>query len=173
MRNFRTAAVASATALTVFVGGTAIASAQSSEKPETTATAEQNGQDNNDTKKPEEKKSDKQVIFAGKQDKGIKVDDKGNVTEQADKSFGDVVKDGTKGLFNKQGSSQYFTKEDTATPFYPTDAFGEKTNPEAVPQWARYWIDGTIVAGIGALVGLVIAGINFASYNGFIQLPKF
>lgn len=169
MRNFRTAAVASATALTVFVGGTAIASAQSSEKPETTATAEQNGQ--TDTKKPEEKKSDKdkQVIFAGKQDKGIKADG----TEQADKSFGDVVKDGTKGLFNKQGSSQYFTKEDTATPFYPTDAFGEKTNPEAVPQWARYWIDGTIVAGIGALVGLVIAGINFASYNGFIQLPKF
>lgn len=157
MRNFRTAAVASATALTVFVGGTAIASAQSSEKPETTATAEQNGQD--DTKKPEEKKSNKQVIFAGKQ--------------EGDKSFGDVVKDGTKGLFNKQGSSQYFTKEDTATPFYPTDAFGEKTNPEAVPQWARYWIDGTIVAGIGALVGLVIAGINFASYNGFIQLPKF
>lgn len=167
MRNFRTAAVASATALTVFVGGTAIASAQSSEKPETTATAEQNGQD--DTKKPEEKKSNKQVIFAGKQDKGIKADG----TEQADKSFGDVVKDGTKGLFNKQGSSQYFTKEDTATPFYPTDAFGKKTNPEAVPQWARYWIDGTIVAGIGAIVGLVIAGINFASYNGFIQLPKF
>lgn len=157
MRNFRTAAVASATALTVFVGGTAIASAQSSEKPETTATAEQNGQ--TDTKKPEEKKSDKQVIFAGKQ--------------EGDKSFGDVVKDGTAGLFNGKGSSKYFDEKDTATPFYPTDAFGEKTNPEAVPQWARYWIDGTIVAGIGALVGLVIAGINFASYNGFIQLPKF
>ncbi|MDK8662852.1 hypothetical protein [Corynebacterium coyleae] len=166
MRNFRTAAVASATALTVFVGGTAIASAQSSEKPETTATAEQNGQDNNDTKKPEEKKSDKdkQVIFAGKQ--------------EGDKSFGDVVKDGTAGLFNGKGSSKYFNQEvngmtDAERPFYPTDAFGKKTNPEAVPQWARYWIDGTIVAGIGALVGLVIAGINFASYNGFIQLPKF
>ncbi|WP_311523155.1 hypothetical protein [uncultured Corynebacterium sp.] len=159
MRNFRTAAVASATALTVFVGGTAIASAEENKDPETTATAEQNGQD--DTKKPEEKKSDKdkQVIFAGKQ--------------EGDKSFGDVVKDGTAGLFNGKGSSKYFDEKDTATPFYPTDAFGEKTNPEAVPQWARYWIDGTIVAGIGALVGLVIAGINFASYNGFIQLPKF
>ena len=159
MRNFRTAAVASATALTVFVGGTAIASAEENKDPETTATAEQNGQD--DTKKPEEKKSDKdkQVIFAGKQ--------------EGDKSFGDVVKDGTAGLFNGKGSSKYFDEKDTATPFYPTDAFGEKTNPEAVPQWARYWIDGTIVAGIGALVGLVIAGFNFASYNGFIQLPKF
>ena len=159
MRNFRTAAGASATALTVFVGGTAIASAEENKDPETTATAEQNGQD--DTKKPEEKKSDKdkQVIFAGKQ--------------EGDKSFGDVVKDGTAGLFNGKGSSKYFDEKDTERPFYPTDAFGEKTNPEAVPQWARYWIDGTIVAGIGALVGLVIAGINFASYNGFIQLPKF
>lgn len=159
MRNFRTAAVASATALTVFVGGTAIASAEENKDPETTATAEQNGQD--DTKKPEEKKSDKdkQVIFAGKQ--------------EGDKSFGDVVKDGTAGLFNGKGSSKYFDEKDTERLFYPTDAFGEKTNPEAVPQWARYWIDGTIVAGIGALVGLVIAGINFASYNGFIQLPKF
>lgn len=157
MRNFRTAAVASATALTVFVGGTAIASAEENKDPETTATAEQNGQ--TDTKKPEEKKSNKQVIFAGKQ--------------EGDKSFGDVVKDGTAGLFNGKGSSKYFDEKDTATPFYPTDAFGKKTNPEAVPQWARYWIDGTIVAGIGALVGLVIAGINFASYNGFIQLPKF
>ena len=119
MRNFRTAAVASATALTVFVGGTAIASAEENKDPETTATAEQNGQ--TDTKKPEEKKSDKdkQVIFAGKQ--------------EGDKSFGDVVKDGTAGLFNGKGSSKYFDEKDTATPFYPTDAFGEKTNPEAVP----------------------------------------
>ena len=39
-----------------------------------------------------------------------------------------------------------------------------------MPQWARIWYDGTIVAGIGALVGLVIAGFNFASYNGLIKL---
>ena len=42
-----------------------------------------------------------------------------------------------------------------------------------MPQWARLWVDGTIVAGIGAIVGLVIAGINYASYNGWIQLPNF
>lgn len=158
MRNFRTAAVASATALTVFVGGTAIASAEDLNKDQTNAAEQQAGQDDK-TGQDEKKKSDKQVIFAGKQ--------------EGDKSFGDVVKDGTAGLFNGKGSSKYFDEKDTATPFYPTDAFGKKTNPEAVPQWARYWIDGTIVAGIGALVGLVIAGINFASYNGFIQLPKF
>ncbi|OFT58188.1 hypothetical protein HMPREF3151_05065 [Corynebacterium sp. HMSC05H05] len=135
MRNFRTAAVASATALTVLAGGTAIASAEDAQN-ETTS-------------------KDKAVVFVGKQ--------------EGDKDFGKVVSDGTKGLFDGKGSSQYFDDKDKE--FYPTDAFGNKTNKEDVPQWARYWIDGSIVAAIGALVGLVIAGFNFAFYNGWIQHP--
>lgn len=136
MRNFRTAAVASATALTVLAGGTAIASAEDTQN-ETTS-------------------NDKAVVFVGKQ-------------KETDKDFGEVVGDGTKGLFDGKGSSHYFNDEED--PFYPTDAFGNTTNPESVPQWARYWIDGSIVAAIGALVGLVIAGFNFAFYNGWIQHP--
>ena len=135
MRNFRTAAVASATALTVLAGGTAIASAEDAQN-ETTS-------------------NDKAVVFVGKQ--------------EGDKDFGKVVSDGTEGLFGGKGSSQYFDDKDK--PFYPTDAFGNKTNKEDVPQWARYWIDGSIVAGIGALVGLIIAGANYAFYNGWLQHP--
>ncbi|MDC7109412.1 hypothetical protein [Corynebacterium afermentans] len=135
MRNFRTAAVASATALTVLAGGTAIASAEDAQN-ETTS-------------------NDKAVVFVGKQ--------------EGDKDFGKVVSDGTEGLFGGKGSSQYFDDKDE--PFYPTDAFGNKTNKEDVPQWARYWIDGSIVAAIGALVGLVIAGLNFSFYNGWLQHP--
>lgn len=135
MRNFRTAAVASATALTVLAGGTAIASAEDAQN-ETTS-------------------NDKAVVFVGKQ--------------EGDKDFGKVVSDGTEGLFGGKGSSQYFDDKDK--PFYPTDAFGNKTNKEDVPQWARYWIDGSIVAAIGALVGLVIAGLNFSFYNGWLQHP--
>ena len=135
MRNFRTAAVASATALTVLAGGTAIASAEDAQN-ETTS-------------------DDKAVVFVGKQ--------------EGDKDFGKVVSDGTEGLFGGKGSSQYFDDKDK--PFYPTDAFGNKTNKEDVPQWARYWIDGSIVAAIGALVGLVIAGLNFSFYNGWLQHP--
>lgn len=135
MRNFRTAAVATATALTVVAGGTAIASAEEG-TTETTS-------------------NDKAVVFVGKQ--------------EGDKDFGKVVSDGTEGLFGGKGSSQYFDDEDK--PFYPTDAFGNKTNKEDVPQWARYWIDGSIVAAIGALVGLVIAGLNFSFYNGWLQHP--
>ena len=133
MRNFRTAAVASATALTVLAGGTSIASAQ-------TETTEGN---------------DRQVIFVGEQD--------------GDKAFGDIVSDGSSGLSSQQGSSQYFDDKDD--PFYPTDAFGKNTNEEKVPQWARYWIDGSVVAAIGALIGLVIAGLNFSFYNGWLQHP--
>ena len=136
MRNFRTAAVASATALTVLAGGTAIASAQDAEATETAS-------------------DDKAVVFVGKQ--------------ESDKGFGEVVSDGTEGLFGGKGSSQYFDDKDKE--FYPTDAFGNKTNKEDVPQWARYWIDGSIVAAIGALVGLVIAGLNFSFYNGWLQHP--
>ena len=136
MRNFRTAAVATATALTVVAGGTAIASAEEG----TTETASK----------------DKAVVFVGKQ-------------KETDKDFGEVVSDGTKGLFDGKGSSKYFNDEQD--PFYPTDAFGNTTNAEDVPQWARYWIDGSIVAAIGALVGLVIAGFNFAFYNGWLQHP--
>ena len=135
MRNFRTAAVASATALTVLAGGTAIASAEDAQN-ETTS-------------------NDKAVVFVGKQ--------------EGDKDFGKVVSDGTEGLFGGKGSSQYFDDKDE--PFYPTDAFGNKTNKEDVPQWARYWIDGSIVAAIGALVGLVIAGFNYAFYNGWLEHP--
>ena len=137
MRNFRTAAVASATALTVLAGGTAIASAEDAQN-ETTS-------------------NDKAVVFVGKQ--------------EGDKDFGKVVSDGTKGVFDGKGSSKYFDDEDTEKPFYPTDAFGNKTNAEDVPQWARYWIDGSVVAAIGALVGLVIAGLNFSFYNGWLQHP--
>lgn len=171
MRNIRTAAVASATALTVLVGGTAIASAQAA--PQDKSAEETNSSSNNssssNTEDNKDAKADRAVIFAGKQEQGKKSD--GSV--EPDKDFGQVVSDGTKGLFNGAGSSHYFSEKDVATPFYPTDAFGNKTNAENVPQWARYWIDGTIIAGIGALVGLVIAGVNFASYNGWIQLPQF
>lgn len=171
MRNFRTTAVASATALTVLVGGTAIASAapQDNQAEKTNSSSDNGSSSKAAGEENKNAKADRAVIFTDKQTDGVKA----NGETQADKDFGQVVSDGTKGLFGGQGSSQYVTKEDAATPFYPTDAFGNKTNPELVPQWARYWIDGTVIAGIGALVGLVIAGVNFASYNGWIQLPQF
>lgn len=168
MRNFRTAAVASATALTVLAGGIATASAQNvSPSPSPSAAAPASDSATPNTTEPTTGKAekstettpvntvanDKQVIFVGKVDKN-------------DKAIGDVISDSIKG-----GSSKAVNDADKA--FFITDAFGQKTNAEDVPQWARIWIDATVVAGIGALLGLVIAGVNFASYNGWIQLPSF
>ncbi|OFT84487.1 hypothetical protein [Corynebacterium sp. HMSC29G08] len=159
MRNIRTAAVAAATALTVALGGTTVAFAEETTENTTTTTDQQdNGsakkEDNKGSAQKDSTKGDKAVIFVGKQ--------------EGDKDFGNVVSDGTKGLFGGKGSSKYF--KDSDKEFYPTDAFGKKTRVEEVPQWARYWIDGTVVAGIGALVGMIIAAVNFASYNGWIKL---
>lgn len=56
---------------------------------------------------------------------------------------------------------------------HKNDLLGSSTDVTNVPQWARIWMEGLSIAGIGALVGLVIAGVNFASYNGWIQLPQF
>ena len=148
MRNFRNAAVATATAITLAASGTSIALA------ETTDAADA---------------SDRDVTYTGGQSsvafQGTKQKD--------DKSFGEVISDGTKGVFNGGGSSHYVTKEDAQDRFDIRDAAGKETNVENLPQWARLWVDGSIVAGIGAIVGLVIAGINYASYNGWIQLPNF
>lgn len=167
MRNLRTAAVASATAVTVVLGGTAIASAQpttetSTSTTTTTAAAPTTGNEQTTKAEPTatttaKVANDKQVIFVGK-------------VREGDKDLGAVISDGTKGLKEDKGSSKF--TNDTQDPFYITDAFGKRTNAELVPQWARIWIDATVVAGIGAVVGLIIAGINFASYNGWITLPS-
>ncbi|WP_288751524.1 hypothetical protein [uncultured Corynebacterium sp.] len=157
MRNIRTAAVAAATALTVAVGGTTVAFAETTDKNNNSSASDQtNGSAKDDQTSGSAKddaKKDKQVIFIGEQ--------------EGDKPFGEVVKDGTEGLFGGKGSSKYFNDSDKV--FYPTDAFGDKTNADNVPQWARYWIDGTVVAGIGALIGMIIAAANYASYNGWIK----
>ena len=155
MRNFRTAAVATATALTVAFGGVAVASAETEADANANESISIPRPDDREKSKTENK--DSSIAFKG-------------FSQEDDKEFGESISDGTKGVFGGQGSSQYVKKEDREKPFYGVDAFGKEKNVAEVPQWARIWIDGTIVAGIGALVGLVIAGFNFASYNGLIKL---
>lgn len=156
MRNFRTAAVATATALTVALSGTAIAQAE--ENTEDTTSGSTSATKEFDTREETKQNGVSPAFQSGKR------------YSEDDKELGQVISDGTKGLFGGQGSSQYVSDNDRDKKFYGVDAFGKETQGDALPQWARLWIDGTIVAGIGALVGLVIAGFNFASYNGLIKL---
>lgn len=52
------------------------------------------------------------------------------------------------------------------------DMLGSSTDVAHVPQWARIWNETLTIAGIGTIIGLIIAGVNYASYNGWIQLPS-
>lgn len=52
------------------------------------------------------------------------------------------------------------------------DMLGSSTDVANVPQWARIWNETLSIAGIGTIIGLIIAGVNYASYNGWIQLPS-
>lgn len=89
-----------------------------------------------------------------------------------DKPLKDIIADGTKGVFNGQGGSQFLPSKDTEKRFDARTLLGKETNWQEAPQWARLWVDGTLIAGIAAAIGGVIAAVNWASYNGWIQLPQ-
>ncbi|QYH19557.1 hypothetical protein JKI95_11105 [Corynebacterium aquatimens] len=161
MRNFRNAAVASATALALIASGTTAALAQdvevkiktndtiSVELPETTNAADA---------------SDREVLHTGTQ---------GNVAfkgfaKSDDKKPGDIISDAVDGANQGKGSSRALSGLDTDKRFDGRDAFGKETNWQNMPQWSRIWVDATIVGGIGALIGLLIAGVNFLKFNGVL-----
>ena len=157
MRNFRTAAVASATALTVVLGGTTLASAQTNEQEQNQEQSSAPSSSSNDQAgdaQGDNTQADDQVIFSPDQ--------------EGDKDTSSVIQDGLGGLSEGKGSSKFY--DDNDKPWYAADSFGKATDAAAVPQWARDWVDGTVIAGIGAVIGLIIAAFNFASYNGLINL---
>lgn len=154
MRNFRNAALASATALAIAATGTTAAFADPETGPDKTNS-------NCDIERSAENAGGPlEVLF-----KGTACD--------TDKSVKEIISDGFEGLSNGKGSSQFLPSDDRSKEFDIRDAAGKETYWQLLPQWARIWIDATAITGIGAFVGLVIAGVNFASYNGLIQLPEF
>lgn len=134
MRNFRNAAVASATAAALVLGGATVATAD--EKKETVPSSSTTAGD----KSTETKAKDNSLIFKGPLQVGETKD--GNWPNSAHK------------------------KEN----YFATDHFGQDTDDKAVPDWARWWVDSSIVGAIGAVIGLIIAAANYASYNGWIKL---
>ena len=124
MRNFRNAAVASATAAALVLGGATVATADEQKGTGSSTTTED---------KSTEQKS---PIFAGK----------------------------------LEGDGEWPKSAQEGKEYFATDHFGKQTDAKAVPDWARWWVDSSIVGAIGAVIGLIIAGVNYASYNGWIKL---
>lgn len=159
MRNFRNAALASATALAIAATGTNAAFADSSAGEGQTNNTDCKSLNADEFRNEKNAGGPLDVLF-----KGTACDD--------DKKLKDILSDGFEGLRGGQGSSQ-FLPDDRNKEASARDAFGTQTYWQLLPQWMRLLIDATTVTGIGAFVGLVIAGVNFASYNGLVQLPEF
>lgn len=140
MRNFRNAAVASATAAALVLGGATVATAAEPTDNGSSATTENKGSSTEGKGAENKGTKDKSLIFVGKQKVEDKADGNWPNSEHKDKKY------------------------------FATDHFGEKTDVNGVPDWARWWVDSSIVGAIGAVIGLIIAGVNYASYNGWIKL---
>lgn len=89
-----------------------------------------------------------------------------------DTDLGTIITEGTKGVLDGKGASEFSRLTDGKEPFDARTLLGKQTNWQDAPQWARLWVDGTLIAGIAAAIGGVIAAVNWASYNGWIQLPQ-
>lgn len=159
MRNFRNAALASATALAIAATGTTAAFATGGETGQTSEVTCEGAKNNDDFRTPENAGGPLDVLFKGTACEG-------------DKTVKEIISDGFEGIRAGQGSSQ-FLPDDRNEEASARDAFGTQTYWQLLPQWMRLLIDATAITGIGAFVGLVIAGVNFASYNGLVQLPEF
>ena len=160
MCNFRNAALASATALAIAATGTTAAFASEGEPGQTGKVNCPTEEDKDNFRTQENAGGPLDVLFKG-------------TACQGDKEVKEIISDGFEGLSNGKGSSQFLPSEDRNRDFDVRDAAGKETYWQVLPQWARLWIDATAITGIGAFVGLVIAGVNFASYNGLVQLPEF
>lgn len=137
MRNFRTAAVAAATAVAVSFTGITAASAQDEQQHENNDSSFVEGSSVLSSEDAQSHLSSENTEESP--NLSSKIGDLMNADEDASGSeiFGDEK--------GNQGDN------------------GDITNPG----WARLWRDGNIVAAIGTVVGGIIAAYNYGVYNGF------
>ena len=88
--------------------------------------------------------------------------------KENDKKAGAIISDAIEGATQGRGASDALSGLDTDKRFDGRDAIGKESNWQNMPQWSRIWVDATIVGGIGALIGLLIAGVNFLKFNGIL-----
>ncbi|OFP87504.1 hypothetical protein [Corynebacterium sp. HMSC059E07] len=140
MRNFRTAAVAAATAVTVAFGGTVVASAETANTNEGTSTSTENSNEDSSSAKDTNKDSSSSSSFLS--ELGYK--------------WGAWQKD--------ENGKLVVTPDNKVT---GEDMWGKETDPK-MPEWASNWKTGVITLGVSSVIGAIIGAYNFAVYNNIV-----
>ncbi|MTD97060.1 hypothetical protein [Corynebacterium guaraldiae] len=143
MRNFRTAAVAAATAVTVAFGGTVVASAETANTNEGTSTSTENT--NEGTSSNEDSSSAK------------------NSKEGSSSSLTQLGKKW--GAWEEGEDGKAVVKPDNKVT--GEDMWGKETDPN-MPEWASKWKTGVITLGVSSVIGAIIGAYNFAVYNNIV-----
>ncbi len=143
MRNFRTAAVAAATAVTVAFGGTVVASAETANTNEGTSTSTENT--NEGTSSNEDSSSAK----------NSKEGSSSSLTQLGKKWGAWEADENGKAVVNPDNK---VTGE---------DMWGKETDPN-MPEWASKWKTGVITLGVSSVIGAIIGAYNFAVYNNIV-----
>ena len=137
MRNFRTAAVAAATAVAVSFTGISAATAQD----------EQQHEDN------ESSFVEGSSVLSSEDAQDSLSSENTEESPNLSSKIGDLMNADK----NTSGSDLFGEEQGNE------GDNGDITNPG----WARLWRDGNIVAAIGTVVGGIIAAYNYGVYNGF------
>ncbi|MGP5110387.1 hypothetical protein ACTXJT_00650 [Corynebacterium casei] len=138
MRNFRTAAVAAATAFAVsFTGITAASAAEDEQQHEDNASSFVEGSS---------------VLSS----------------DDAQETLSSENTEEYPNLSSKIGDLMSAEKNTTGSDMHGEETGKDGNGAdETVPGWARIWRDGNIVAAIGTVVGGIVAAYNYGVYNGF------
>ena len=138
MRNFRTAAVAAATAFAVSFTGITAASAEETEQQHT----------------------DSESSFV----EGSSV----LSSDDAQSTLSSENTEESPNLSSKVGDLMNAGEDASGSEIFGDEKGNDGDNGDVTnPGWARLWRDGNVVAVIGTIVGGAIAAYNYGVYNGF------
>lgn len=146
MRNFRTAAVAAATAVTVAFGGTAVASAAPENTNEGTSSASNTNEGSSSNENSNEGSSSAENTNEGSSSSFTQLGKKWGAWEEGEDGKPVVTPD------------NQVTGE---------DMWGTETDPN-MPEWASKWKKGAIALGVSSVIGAIIGAYNYAVYNNII-----
>ncbi|MBE7338669.1 hypothetical protein [Corynebacterium aurimucosum] len=161
MRNFRTAAVAAATAVTVAFGGTVVASAETANTNEGTSTSTENTNEGTSTSTENTNEGTSSTENSNEDSSSAK-----DTNKDSSSSSSFLSELGYKwGAWQKDENGKLVVTRDNKVT--GEDMWGKETDPK-MPEWASNWKTGVITLGVSSVIGAIIGAYNFAVYNNIV-----